>query len=118
MIKKLEHRTDPLAPRPRFLLRLFWYFLITLVIVSIALLIGMIGYHYCGNLGWLDALHNAAMILTGMGPAVQMTTDSGKIFSIFYALFSGLAFLSMVAIIMTPIIHRFLHRLHLDLDDE
>ena len=118
MFRKLEHRSDPLAPRHKFLWRLFRYFLITLVIVAIALLIGTLGYHYCGDCGWLDALHNAAMILTGMGPVTHMTTAAGKIFSVFYALFSGLAFLSMVAVIMTPIMHRFLHRLHLDLDDD
>lgn len=117
MIEQLEHKSDPLAPRPRFFLRLFWYFLITIVIVMVALLIGTLGYHYFGVCDWIDALHNAAMILTGMGPVIQMTTTAGKLFSVFYALFSGLAFLSMVAVIMTPIIHRFLHRLHLDLDD-
>ena len=75
---------------------------------------GSAGYAYFGELGWVDALLNAAMILTGMGPVDRMVTTSGKLFAAFYALYSGIAFLSMMAIIIAPILHRFLHRLHLE----
>ena len=63
---------------------------------------------------WLDALLNASMILTGMGPADQMRDREGKMFAVFYCLYSGIAFLSLVAILMAPIYHRFLHRFNLD----
>lgn len=118
MISKLENKTDALAPRPVFVRRLVGYFLITLAIVAFSLLIGTLGYHYFGEIEWIDALVNAAMILTGMGPVTTMTTVPGKLFSVFYALYSGIAFLSMVAILMAPIAHRFLHRLHLEFEDE
>jgi tetrahydromethanopterin S-methyltransferase subunit B len=62
----------------------------------------------------IDGLINAAMILTGMGPVDKMETTAGKLFATVYALYSGLAFLSMVAIIIAPIYHRFLHQFHLD----
>lgn len=118
MFNRLEHRTEPLAPKAVFYRRVFRHFLITLVIVAISLLIGTLGYHYCGDCEWLDAFLNASMILTGMGPVTPMTTAAGKLFSAFYALFSGIAFLTMVAVLMAPIAHRFLHRLHLELDDD
>ncbi len=118
MFQELEHRTEPLASKAVFYRRVFRHFLITLVIVAVSLLIGTLGYHYCGEIEWLDALVNAAMILTGMGPETHMTTVAGKLFSVFYALFSGIAFLTMVAVLMAPIAHRFLHRLHLDLEDD
>ena len=54
------------------------------------------------------------MILTGMGPVDPMKTDIAKYFASFYAIFSGVAFLSTVAVFLSPIVHRFLHRLHLD----
>ena len=58
------------------------------------------------------------MILTGMGPVNPMTTDAAKLFASFYALFSGLAFLSVAAVLFAPVFHRFLHRFHLDMEDD
>ena len=80
-----------------------------------SLALGMLGYHFLARLTWLDALVNASMILTGMGPVDQMTTVGAKLFASFYALFSGVAFLTIVAVLLAPAVHRFLHRFHLDL---
>jgi hypothetical protein len=76
--------------------------------------LGSWGYHFFGGLGWTDALLNAAMILTGMGPVDPMKSEGGKLFAVFYCLFSGIVFLSLMAIILAPIYHRFLHTFHLD----
>ena len=83
------------------------------LILGICLLIGVIGYHYWGEAGWLDSTHNAAMILSGMGPVIEIKTVSGKIFSSFYALFSGVVFITNIGIILAPALHRMYHRLHL-----
>ena len=80
-----------------------------------SLALGVLGYHFLARLTWLDALVNASMILTGMGPVDQMTTVGAKLFASFYALFSGVAFLTIVAVLLAPAVHRFLHRFHLDL---
>ncbi len=77
--------------------------------------LGVLGYHLLGGLSWLDALVNASMILTGMGPVNVVATVAGKLFASFYALFSGVAFLTIVAVLLAPVVHRFLHRFHLDL---
>lgn len=114
MFRFLEGKYQPLAPLQVFYSRVVQCFLITLVIVAFSLALGTVGYHYFGDLDWLDALLNASMILTGMGPVTPMTTPAGKLFSVFYCLFSGIAFLSLVAILMAPIYHRFIHRFHLD----
>lgn len=84
-------------------------------LVSGSLALGMLGYHFLAGLSWLDALVNASMILTGMGPVNEMTTVAAKLFASFYALFSGVAFLTIVAVLLAPAVHRFLHRFHLDL---
>jgi hypothetical protein len=63
---------------------------------------------------WIDALHNASMILSGMGPVVEIKTVSGKLFSSFYALFSGIAFITNIGIILAPAAHRLFHRLHME----
>ena len=109
-----ENRWDSLAPRSVFLTRLFYSVLMSLVIVALSLGIGTWGYHVVGGLDWIDALLNAAMILTGMGPVDPMKSTAGKLFATFYCLFSGIAFLSLMAIILAPIYHRFLHKFHLD----
>jgi hypothetical protein len=93
---------------------MFRAFLVTLLIVGVSLAIGTFGYSYFLEMPLVDGLINAAMILTGMGPVDKMETTAGKLFATVYALYSGLAFLSMVAIIIAPIYHRFLHQFHLD----
>ncbi len=113
-----ERKTDPLISRGRFLGRMAGAFGVTLVIVLASLLMGVGGYHFIGGLKWIDALHNSAMILTGMGPVDPMRTTAGKLFATFYALYSGIAFLSMTAVLLAPIIHRALHKFHLAEEDQ
>ena len=108
----------PLPTRARFALRLGRNFLIAGGVVFAALAMGVIGYHELENQSWIDALLNASMILGGMGPVDEIKTTGGKLFASFYALFSGVAFLTIVAVLMAPLVHRFLHRFHLELADE
>ena len=114
MFRILEGKYQPLAPLRVFYSRLAKAFLATLGVIAFSLTMGAAGYHYFGHMGWLDAWLNASMILTGMGPVTPMETPEGKMFSIFYCLYSGIAFLTLVAILMAPIYHRFLHRFNLD----
>lgn len=106
-----------LLPRRLFLWRVLKYFLYSVALITISMLIGVFGYHYLCDLGWVDSFLNASMILTGMGPVNQMTSDTAKIFASFYALYSGVAFLTTVAIFLSPMVHRFLHFLRLEDDN-
>jgi len=63
-------------------------------------------------LSWIDSLLNASMILGGMGPVDPLKTDCAKLFASFYALFSGLAFIGIVSVLLAPFVHRMLHRFH------
>ncbi|HQU57395.1 MAG TPA: hypothetical protein PLG88_08185 [Chitinophagaceae bacterium] len=100
--------------RNKFIKRVVNYTLFAIALLTISVAIGVLGYHYFGNLGWLDSFYNASMILTGMGPVNEMTTQAAKIFASFYALFSGVVFLSTVAIFFAPFAHRIMHLLHID----
>ena len=82
--------------------------------MALSLAVGTAGYHWTAGLGWVDSELNAAMILTGMGPVSPLVTTSAKLFASAYALFSGVAFLTSVALIFAPVLHRFLHRFHLE----
>ena len=111
-----EHRSLPLLPPLRFVLRLIRTFGIAAAVVLSSLGIGTLGYHGFEKLPWIDALLNAAMILTGMGPVDRVQTAGGKLFAAAYALFSGVVFLTTAAIMLAPVFHRIIHRFHLDID--
>lgn len=113
-----ERKSDPLISRRRFAGRMLRSFLITVGIAIFSLVIGTVGYCYLGPLDPLDGLLNASMILTGMGPVDPMKSDGGKWFASFYALYSGIAFVSIMAVITAPIFHRIMHRFHLEEDDD
>jgi len=113
-----EHHSQPLLPRELFFRRLLNYFFFALLLIFFALGVGVLGYHYFEKLSWLDSLLNASMILGGMGPVNEIHSTTGKLFASFYALFSGIAFLAVAGVLIAPIAHRFLHRLHLELGDE
>jgi len=87
---------------------------LSLAIILAALCIGMAGYHWLEGLSWIDAFVNAAMILSGMGPANPLHTEAGKVFAGCFALFSGLTFITAISIAFAPVFHRFLHKFHLD----
>jgi hypothetical protein len=111
-----EHRRDALLPRHLFFRRVARNAALSAGFVAGALAVGMVGYHATEGLSWLDAFLNASMILTGMGQVSELHTNAGKFFAGCYALFSGVAFLTAVAVLFAPLFHRFLHRFHLDFD--
>lgn len=108
-----EHRRDALLPPHLFLRRVARNTGLSAGFIIVALAVGMVGYHGTEGLSWLDAFLNASMILTGMGPVNEVHTVAGKLFAGCYALFSGVAFLTAVAVLFAPLFHRFLHRFHL-----
>src|SRR5689334_23056488 len=114
---KFESRHEKLLPFPKFLGRLGRTVLAASGLVGLALTVGIIGYHIFARLPWIDSFLNASMILTGMGPVDPMKTAAAKIFASFYALMSGVVFLSASGILIAPVFHRFVHRFHLEESD-
>ncbi len=113
MFPHLEKKTQPLASRKVFLGRMARSISLAGIVLAICLAIGTLGYHYLGEMQWIDALHNASMILSGMGPVVEIKSVGGKIFSSCYALFSGVVFITNIGIVLAPAAHRLIHRFHL-----
>ncbi|MEK7199823.1 MAG: hypothetical protein AAB212_07890 [Bacteroidota bacterium] len=112
LVTDYENKSEPLASKKVFYNRLYKNAIVATVILSICLAIGVVGYHFSGPMDWIDALHNASMILSGMGPVAEIKTTIGKIFSSFYALFSGVAFITNIGVLIAPVAHRFFHILH------
>ena len=109
-----EHRSSPLLPWPAFRARLARASTLGLCLIAISLVMGMLGYRYIAGQSWEDSFLNAAMILSGMGPVGELKTAGAKVFAGFYALYSGLALITIAGIILSPVIHRFLHKFHLE----
>lgn len=113
----LEKLSEPLATRAVFAGRFLRSMVFGSGMVLLTLGIGMLGYHVLENMDWLDAYVNASMIMSGMGILTAPLSEAGKLFAGTYALFCGLVLIVSTAIAFTPVIHRFLHTLHVD-DDE
>jgi hypothetical protein len=109
-----EHRTEPLLTRAQFARRLLRHGGVAALLVGLSLAVGTVGYHITAGLPWLDALLNAVMILTGMGPVAPLQSPAAKLFAMAFALYAGVVFLAVTGIMLAPVAHRILHWLHLD----
>lgn len=113
-----EHYAQPLLPPIKFLLRLARSAAIAAALIGFSLGMGVLGYHKFEQLDWIDSLLEASMILGGMGPIHPINSTAGKLFASFYALYSGIAFLTMAAVLVAPVLHRFLHHFHVEVTEE
>ena len=109
-----ERRKQPLLSRAEFSKRVGRHGLVALGVLVAGLGIGILGYHFIAHLSWIDSLLNASMILGGMGPVNQLSNPGAKVFASAYALFSGLMFIGIIGVALSPIVHRMLHKFHLD----
>lgn len=109
-----EHRRQPLLPGHLFLRRMASHAVVASMFLVVSLAIGVCGYRFIEGMAWIDAVLEAAMILGGMGPVGQLRTSTGKLFAAAYAIYSGVAFLATVGVLLAPLVHRFLHRLHVE----
>lgn len=111
-----EPKSHPPLPRRQFVQRLLRHAAVALALLLFSLLLGMAGYAYFESLPWRDAFLNAAMLMGGMGPVNAPQTDGGKLFAGLYALYAGLFLLIIAGIVLTPIVHRVMHRFHWEED--
>jgi len=109
-----EHHADKLLPRREFLRRVAKHGGFAAVVLVFSLAIGTLGFHFLAPQSWLDAFLNASMLLGGMGPVGNVEQSIGKLFASFFALYAGIVFLGASALVVAPVLHRVLHKLHLD----
>ena len=111
----------PMPPRAHFIRKMARNLGIAGGVVGTGLLIGMTGYHLLGRMSWLEAFYYSSMILSGEGPPPDppaldtVAVAHLHLFAGFYALFSGVTFITMVGVLFAPALHRFLHRFHLEI---
>src|SRR5262245_365428 len=106
-------RVAPLS-RPHFRRRMVFHGAIAIALVAASIGLGMLGYCQYEGLGPIDGFLNSAMLLGGMGPLYSPVTDAGKLFAGCFALYAGLVFIVTAALLLTPLLHRLMHRFHWD----
>lgn len=109
MYESRRHR--PIPPR-HFVRRVLLHVAAAGALVLASVGLGMAGYAHFEGLAWRDAFLNTAMLLGGMGPVNMPQTPGGKMFAGVFALYAGLVFLVVVALVLAPIVHRVLHTFH------
>ncbi len=108
----------PPIPPNRFIMRMFRHFAAAVIILLVSVAIGMTGYTYFEDLDWRSAFLNSAMLLGGMGPVDGPITNGGKLFAGIYALYAGLVFIVIAGLIFAPLVHRVMHKLHWEQDQQ
>jgi hypothetical protein len=109
-----EPKNAPLAPLRKFGARVASSALFALALVAAMLGVGMAGYHWIAELSWLDAFHQAALLLSGMGPVETMSSASAKVFDGCYALLCGIVLLAVTGLLFAPFVHRIMHKFHVE----
>ena len=111
-----ESKFQRLLPRWHFVQRLLQHLLIALLIIALTLLLGTLGHYYFEDMSWHDAFFNAAYVFSGLSYLTPPNSLSGKLFLVVYSIYVQLIILALLGVLSAPVIHRVLHRLHLDSD--
>lgn len=112
-----ESKNDDLLSSRQFMLRLVRHVLLAILIIGIAMCIGVAGHMWFEAVNWHDAMLNVSLILAGIGPFLLPESTSGKLFFAFYNILVGLVFVALIGVVMAPVMHRVLHKFHVDDDD-
>lgn len=113
MYEKLNER--PIT-RHRFYKRLFFHFTLTLLLVTLSLAVGIVGLMYLEGMSFHKAFMHTAILLSGQGLVEKPVTEAGHWFMGVFGLYSGLIFLISLGVLMTPTIHRIVHKLHWEVE--
>lgn len=112
-----ERKNEKVLAWEHFVDRMIRHGTIAIVLIAVSLGMGMGGYMLFEHQSLIDAFLNASMILGGMGPVAEVKSSGGKIFAGLYALYSGLVFLVVAGLLLAPVVHRVLHRFHMEISE-
>ncbi|WP_323012297.1 two pore domain potassium channel family protein [Castellaniella sp.] len=109
-----ESKHEDLLPRHRFAWRLLVHSLYAVGVIAVIMVLGVAGNMWFESINLHDAVFNIALIVAGIGTIALPTTVAGKLFFSVYGIFVGLVFMATLGIVLAPLAHRVLHKLHLD----
>lgn|SRR5690625_4074603 len=112
-----EKKGDELLSSREFVVRMLRHVGLAALVVVVALVAGMLGHILFEPVSWHDAVLNISLILAGIGPSIFPQTVAGKVFFAFYNILVSLVFVALIGVVMAPLVHRVIHKFHLDDDD-
>ncbi len=77
-----------------------FFLLLAFIILFLIITIGTIGYRIFGELSWIDSFHNGSMVLTSTSLVTRVQTYTGKIFSSFYNILTGIFILIILGVVV------------------
>ena len=109
-------RREPAIPRlhPAVRQRARRNLRLAIVLITISLLLGMAGFHFTGDYGMVESFSQAALLLGGEGPSGAYPNDPTRIFAGIYALYSGLTYIILSALLLAPVFSSVLKRHHVE----
>jgi hypothetical protein len=116
-IHEFERRHQRVVPFTVFAGRFVVFLLAALAMMALWIAAGTMLFHRTlQNATWVDAFHHASLLASGMGPVPELRqgSDTGKIVESLYSLVSGFVLLAAAGVVAAPIVHRVLHRFHVD----
>lgn len=109
-----ENKSDELLTKRAFALRLIWHILLVVILIIASSFVGAWGFMRFEGQSFDDAIVHAIYLLGGSGVVQHPSTPSGKLFVVCYGLYSKFFILAAFGIFAAPILHRILHRMHLE----
>ena len=109
-----ESKSKPLIARNAFGKRMFLHVFMALILVVVTLTAGIAGHVYFDDMELGRALVASITLTSGLGLSIFPETASGQLFASLYGIFSGYVYIVTSSIIIAPILHRVLHKFHLD----
>lgn len=117
LFEKFERQNENLISRRKFAKRIFVFAFMGIIIETLTIFIGSLGFHFIEGLSWLNSILNATMVITGNGPSFEAHSNTGKIFQIIFSVAGVIIFVLVISVILVPVFHRVLHSFHFDVSD-
>lgn len=109
-----EHKEKPLLSRKQFRIRMLKHFLAALAVVLLSLFIGVVGHMYFDDMTFGKAVVASTTLMSGLGLSVLPESTHGQLFASLYGILCGYVYIATSSIVIAPVLHRILHRFHLD----
>ena len=112
----MEKFTKELMRMEHFVLRVLRFYFLALLVFFIGLLPGIIGFYFIEGHSIMESMLNALSMLSVQAIEPAPITQTGRFFIAIYGLFLQSVFIISIGLIVTPFIHRILHKWHLEED--
>lgn len=114
----MEKFSHQLLTLDKFLLRVGRFFLQAMGIFLLGIIPGIIGFMLIEDRTFAEATMNAVSMAGSQGVHFPPLSTAGKYFIALYGFFLQAVFFVALGVLISPFVHRLIHRWHLDNDPQ